>query len=61
MPLTPRACEVSAFVTPDNFCQYKVMAFDMWNAPATFQWLVNQVLGGVEGCEAYLDDVVVYS
>lgn len=37
------------------------MAFGMQNAPATFQHLVNQVLGGVECCEAYLDDVVIYS
>lgn len=36
------------------------MAFGMRNAPfqATFQRLVNQVFGGVECCEAYLDDVV---
>ncbi len=32
------------------------MAFEMRNAPATFQ-----VLQGVTGCEAYLDDLVIYS
>lgn len=35
-PLTARASEISAFVTPDNFLQYTVMAFGMYNAPATF-------------------------
>lgn len=61
VPLTPRACEISAFVTPEDFCQCNVMAFGMRNAPATFQRLVNTVLKGVDGCEAYLDDVVISS
>ena len=58
---TDRAREISAFVTSDDFCQYTVMAFGMWNAPATFQRLVNKVLTGVADCEAYLDDVVTDS
>ncbi len=37
------------------------MAFGMRNAPATFQRLMRQVLSGVTNCEAYLDDVVIYS
>lgn len=61
VPLTDRAREISAFVTPDDFCQYTVMAFGMRNAPATFQRLVNKVLRDVADCEAYLDDVVIYS
>lgn len=61
MPLTERAKEISAFVTPDAFLNYKVMAFGMKNAPSTFQRLVNAVLVGVCGCEAYLDDLVLYS
>lgn len=61
VPLTDRAKDISAFVTPDNFLQYTVMAFGMRNAPATFQRLVNIVLSGLSGCEAYLDDLVIYS
>lgn len=61
VPLTERAKEISAFVTPDNFLQYRVMAFGMRNAPATFQRLVNVVLSGLPYCEAYLDDLVVCS
>ncbi len=61
VPLTPRACEISAFITPDNFLQYSVMAFGMQNAAATFQRLVNIVLAGVPNRNAYLDDLVVYS
>ncbi len=61
VPLTPRASEISAFVTPESFLQYTVMPFGLRNAPATFQRLMHTVLAGVENCEAYLDDVVVYS
>ncbi len=61
MPLTSRAKELSAFVTPASFLQYTVMPFGDRNAPATFQRLVNQVLSGLIGCEAYLDDIVLYS
>lgn len=60
VPLSARAKEISAFVTPNHFLQYKVMPFGMRNAPATFQRSVNHVLSGLHGCEAYLD-VIVYS
>ena len=61
VPLTPRASEISAFSIPDRFLQYTVMAFGLKNAPATFQRLMSQVLGNVDNCEVYLDDVVVFS
>ncbi len=61
VPLTSRASDISAFVTPDDFMQYCVMAFGMRNAPATFQRLINLVLTGVPNCNAYLDDLVIYS
>lgn len=61
VPLRPRASEISAVVSPDSFMQYTVMAFGMRNASATFQRLMQIVLSGVANCEAYLDDVVVYS
>ncbi len=61
MPLTSHASDISAFVTPDDFMQYCVMAFGMRNAPATFQRLINLILTGVPNCNAFLDDLVIYS
>lgn len=61
VPLTERAKEISAFVTPDDFLQYTLMPFGMRNAPATFQRLMNLVLSGLPFCEVYLDDLVVLS
>ena len=61
VPLTDRAKEVSAFVTPSGLYQYKVMPFGMKNAPATFQRLINHIIKGLDGCAAYIDDVVISS
>lgn len=61
VPLTERAKEISAFVTPDGLYQYKVMPFGMKNSPATFQRLINKVIAGLHGCEAYIDDIIIYS
>lgn len=61
VPLTESARDLSVFVTPDTFLQYRVMPFGIRNVPATFQHLVTQVWPGISGCEAYLDDDVVFS
>lgn len=61
IPLMPHTSEISAFVAPDSFVQYTVMAFGMQNIPAMFQRLINDVLSGMFNCVAYLDDLVLYS
>ena len=61
VPLTLRAREISAFVTPSGLYQYKVMLFGMKNAPATFQRMVNKLVRDIDGCEGYIDDVVIFS
>ena len=61
VPLTQRAHEITAFVTPSGLYQYKVMLFGMKNAPATFQIMVNKLVRDIDGCEGYIDDVVIYS
>ncbi|XP_039514899.1 uncharacterized protein LOC120469791 [Pimephales promelas] len=61
VPLSQRAQEISAFITPSGLYSYNVMAFGLRNAPATFQRLMNRVVSGLKGCAVYLDDLVVYS
>ena len=61
IPLTNRAKEISAFVTPDGLYQYKVMPFGMKNSPATFQRLVNSLISNLDGCKAYIDDAIIFS
>ena len=40
-----------------------VQGHALWheNAPATFQWLINQLTGDLDGCEGCIDDIVIYS
>ena len=33
----------------------------MKNSQASFQRLINSVIGGLDACEAYIDDVIVFS
>ena len=61
IPSTVIAKQISAFVMPHGLFQYPVMPFGMKDAPATFQQMINQLKGRIEGCKAYIDDVVVYS
>lgn len=61
VPLSDRAREISAFVTPFGLYECKVMPFGMRNAACTFQRLMNRVVCGLEGTEIYIDDLVVHS
>ena len=33
----------------------------MKNTPATYQQMINTVVSGLQGCGAYIDDLVLYS
>ena len=48
-------------MTSDGLYQYTVNPFGMRNAPVTFQRMINSVVSELEGCAAYIDDVVIYS
>ena len=37
------------------------MPFGMKNSPASFHCRINKVIADLEGCEAYIADVIVYS
>ena len=61
VPLTERAKEISAFCTPFSLYQYRVMAFGLKNAPATFQRMINNIVSDIDNCEAYVDDLIVHN
>ena len=61
VPLSSRAREASAFVTPDGLYEYKVMPFGMKNSGSTFQRLASWVVRDLVGVRAYIDDIVIFS
>ena len=53
----------TAFSTPFGHYQFKVLAFGLTNAPATFQYAMNELFAGQLGryvC-VYLDDILIFS
>ncbi|GFY22203.1 retrovirus-related Pol polyprotein from transposon 17.6 [Trichonephila clavipes] len=59
--LHPVDKEKTAFTTGQGMWQLKVMPFGLCNAPATFECLMETVLGGLsyEACLGYLDDIII--
>ncbi|HVH95668.1 MAG TPA: reverse transcriptase family protein, partial [Bacillus sp. (in: firmicutes)] len=55
--------EKTAFITKYGLYEYNVMPFGLCNAPATFQRLMNNVLGDILWKYAldYIDDITIYS
>ena len=53
----------TAFSTPKGHFEYLRMPLDIKNAPATFQRLMDNVITGMHGTEAfiYLDDIILHS
>jgi hypothetical protein len=62
VPLHEDSIPLTGFVTPRGHYQWRYLCFGLRNAPATFSRLIDKVLQGLnEFCDAYLDDVIIFS
>ena len=61
--VAPEDRHKTAFVTHKGLFIYNVMPFGLCNAPATFQRLMERVLGDLVGTKVlvYLDDVLIFA
>src|SRR6266498_1345539 len=60
--MKPKSREVTAFITPWGLFEWNRMPFGLYNAPAIFQRLMNQVLRKYLGkfVLVYLNDNIIY-
>ena len=61
VPVAKEDQEKTAFVSPLGLFHFQTMPFGLCGAPATFQWLMDQVIRGLPFARAYLGDLVVFS
>ncbi len=63
VPLSKEDRPKTAFSTRDNHYQFTVLPQGITNGPATFQRVINQILGPARWkyALAYIDDVIIYS
>lgn len=63
IPLAPEDRPKTAFSTRDNHYQFTVLPQGITNGPATFQRVINTLLGPTRWkyALAYIDDVIIYS
>lgn len=63
VPIDEEDKKKTAFVTTDGLFEFNVLPFGLSNAPATFQRIINSVLGTLRWdiSLVYLDDIIVYS
>ena len=61
--LDPSSRDKTAFISHAGLFRFRVMPFGLTNAPATFQRLMDLVLGGLKWSCAlvYIDDIIIYS
>ncbi|XP_076028738.1 uncharacterized protein LOC143017759 [Oratosquilla oratoria] len=61
IPLEERSKQVTAVATPNGLYQFKVLPFGLTNSPAVFNRAMRQVLHGIHGVEAFVDDILIHS
>ncbi len=61
VPVAEASRDKTAFVTPFGKYQFRRMPFGLTGAPATFQRMMDGLLGDVHHTMVYIDDIAVHS
>lgn len=57
----PESIPKTAFILPEGKYEYVRMPFGLRNAPAHFQWTINDLLSHLSFSKVYIDDIIIYS
>ena len=57
----PQDVEKTAVITPFGLFEFLKMPFSLKNASQAFQWLMDEVLFGLDYIFVYLDDILIAS
>lgn len=61
VPMDKYCKQMTTFTRKEGVFRFEVMPFGLKNAQATFQRMINEVLGDIPNVRVYIDDAVVYS
>ena len=61
IPLRPSDRHITCMSTPKGVMQWTVMVMGLKNGGAIFQRVMEMILGGIEGVDVYIDDVIIGS
>lgn len=59
LPLAENAKQYTAFATPVGHFQFNVMPFGCQGGPSSFSRLMRLALGEIEGCQNFMDNIVI--
>ena len=59
--MAPDDIKKTAIITPFGMFEFLRLPFGLRNTGQTFQWLMDQVLGGLPYCFVYVDNILVFS
>ena len=60
IPLDEASSALTTTNTPFGLFRYKFLPFGLKVSPAIFQKVINQMIDGLDGVEAYQDDIIVH-